>query len=95
MQGIRLSEYKILLTSLNQLRDVYSFNLSEEQSRTIMEREEKLKEVYRDYLRSLEQVSENIRQFEDLKNSIRRLIKKNRHSLKDAKKTVKTVATVN
>lgn len=60
-----------------------------------MEREEKLKEVYRDYLRSLEQVSENIRQFEDLKNSIRRLIKKNRHSLKDAKKTVKTVATVN
>jgi hypothetical protein len=95
MQGIKLSEYKILLTSLNQLREVDNLNLSEEQFRTILDREERLKEVYRDYLRSLEQVSENIRQFEDLKNSIRRLIKKSRHSLKDAKKTVKTVATVN
>jgi hypothetical protein len=90
MQGIRLSEYKILIESLSQLRKMDSINLPEEHSRTIMEKEEKLKEVYKDYLRSLQQVSESIQQFEHQKHSIRRLIKKSRHYLKDATKMIKT-----
>jgi hypothetical protein len=89
MQGIRLSEYKILLESLNQLRQMETAALPEDHAKTINEKEGRLKEVYEDYRRSLEQVSENIRQFENQKHSIRRLIKKSRHYLKDAKKMIK------
>jgi hypothetical protein len=94
MQGIRLFEYKTLLESLSKLRQIEIFNLSEEHTETVIEKEKKLKEIYASYQLSIEQVSETIRQFEHHKHAIRRLIKKNRQYLKDSKKIIKMPASV-
>lgn len=94
MQGITLFEYKSLLESLCKLRQYEMFELSEDQAERVIEKENQLKEIYADYIFSLEQVSENIKQFEKHKHSIRRFIKKNRQSLKDSKKIIKVSASV-
>ncbi len=86
MQGIRTAEFKILLDSLSNLRQVGTPVLPEDQFETVVEKEKELKEIYANYKTSLQQVSENIRQFENHKHSIRRLMKKSRHYLKDFKK---------
>ena len=94
MQGITSFEYKSILESLCKLRQYEMFDLSEDQAETVIEKEIKLKEIYANYLFSLEQVAENIKQFEKHKHSIRRFIKKNRQYLKDSKKTIKVTAPV-
>ncbi|MBC7937948.1 MAG: hypothetical protein H7Y86_21585 [Rhizobacter sp.] len=85
MQGIRSTEVKILLESLNILRQAGMLNLPEDQFETVIKTENELKEIYANYKISLQQVSENIRQFENHKLSIRRLMRINRHHLKDLK----------
>ena len=94
MQGITLFEYKSLLESLNKLSQYKIIDVSEDQAETVIEKELKLKEIYAEYVVSLEQVSENIKHFEKHKHSIRRFIKKNRQYLKESKKTIQVTATV-
>jgi hypothetical protein len=86
MQGIQLFEYKTLLESLERLKQAEMFDLPEEQLALITEKEKILKETYSNYQLSLEQISVYIRQFEHHKNAIRRLVKDNKHYLKDARK---------
>lgn len=94
MQGITLFEYKSLLESLNKLSQYKIIDVSEDQAETVIEQELKLKEIYAEYVVSLEQVSENIKQFEKHKHSIRRFIKKNRQYLKESKKIIQVTATI-
>ena len=94
MQGITLFEYKSLLQSLNKLSQYKIIDVSEDQAETVIEKELKLKEIYAEYVVSLEQVSENIKQFEKHKHSIRRFIKKNRQYLKESKKIIQVTATI-
>lgn len=94
MQGITLFEYKSLLESLNKLSQYKIIDVSEDQAETVIEKELKLKEIYAEYVVSLEQVSENIKQFEKHKHSIRRFIKKNRQYLKESKKIIQVTATI-
>ena len=83
MQGIQLFEYKSLLESLNKLKQVDIFTLPEEEADSVLTQEKKLHDIYKNYQLSLQQVSDHIRQFEEHKNSIRRLMKNNRHYLKE------------
>ena len=94
MQGITLFEYKSLLESLKKLSQYEISGVSEDQVETVIENELKLKEIYAEYVVSLEQVSENIKQFEKHKHSIRRFIKKNRQYLKESKKIIQVAATI-
>lgn len=94
MQGITLFEYKSLLESLKKLSQYEISGVSEDQVETVIEKELKLKEIYAEYVVSLEQVSENIKQFEKHKHSIRRFIKKNRQYLKESKKIIQVAATI-
>ena len=86
MQGIPLTEFKKLLASLKHLRQTDMADLSKDQFENVIEKEKKLKEIYASYQPSLQQVSENIRQFEHNKNAIRKLMKETRHFLKDKRK---------
>jgi hypothetical protein len=86
MQGIPLTEFKKLLASLSNLKQIHTADLSKDQFENVIEKEKRLKEIYANYQLSLQQVSENIRQFEHHKNTVRKLMKENRHFLKDKKK---------
>jgi len=86
MQGIQLFEYKSLLESLNKLKQVDIFNLPGEEADSVLNEEKKLHDIYKNYQLSMQQVSEYIRQFEEHKNAIRRLMKNNRHYLKEPRR---------
>jgi hypothetical protein len=86
MQGIQLFEYKTLLESLNKLKEREYFHLPEEQSEIVLQKENRLKEIYSNYQLSLEQVSACIRQFEQHKNAIRKLMKDNKQYQRHTRK---------
>jgi len=74
MQGIQQFHFKSLQQYLQKLLQDDLFNLPCEHVELIKRHEEKLNELYTNYLASLERVSHAISQFEDHKRSIRRLI---------------------
>lgn len=86
MQGISLADFKKLLASLNNLSQIEMMDFTEDHFKKVIEKEKRLKEIYANYQLSLQLVSENIRQFEDHKLAIRKLMKESRLYLKNKKK---------
>ena len=74
MQAILLVHYKALQQYLHKLQEEEAFYLPCEHSDVIMQHEEKLKEIYNNYQETLEQVSLIIKQFDEHKQAIRRLM---------------------
>lgn len=86
MQAIQLFHYKAFLNYLHKLRQAESSELSCEHMNMITQHEEKLKAIYDNYQAALEQVSDIIRQFDDHKQSIRRLMILHKQQRKHFKK---------
>jgi hypothetical protein len=74
MQGIQSFDYKLLLGHLHRLHEAGTFLVPCEHSQLILEQEERLIETYRNYLVAVEDVAMIIRQFEEQKLAIRRLV---------------------
>jgi len=74
MQGIQLFEYKSLQEYLQRIRQDELCTMPCEHTEQVAAYEEKLNEIYSNYQMAWEQVSVTIRQFEEHKLSIRRLL---------------------
>ena len=75
MQGIQLYQYKLLQESLKRLKtEPGYFNEQCPTLDTIKQHEEKLNNIYMEYQASLENLSGIIKQFDQHKQSIRRVI---------------------
>jgi len=86
MQGIPFAEFKKLLSALSNIRQHDIIHLREDQLQTVIDNEEKLKEIYSRYQMLIKQLSENVVQFENQKLVIRKLMKDYRHYVKDKEK---------
>ncbi|MBP9099087.1 MAG: hypothetical protein KBF74_09750 [Ferruginibacter sp.] len=74
MQGIQFFEYKYLLDNLQKLKEEEHIAFSDEHNNQVMESEKKLKHIYEEYRLSLVHIADIIRQFEEHKLSVRRLV---------------------
>ncbi len=87
MQGILRSHYKLVENYLNKLLAENALHVPcTYHYESILEHKEKLKDIYENYQKSLSQMAELIKQFDDHKQSVRRLIilqkKKKKETLK-------------
>jgi hypothetical protein len=74
MRGIQLFHYKYLLDHLRKLQQVETFELPCEHANMIIQQEEKLKDIYNNYQLAIENVSFIIKQFEEHKRSIKKVM---------------------
>ncbi len=74
MQGIQFFEYKNLKNALDKLQNTEEGNLPAQQPDAVIEYDEKLNEIYGNYRLALQEVALVIKQFEEHKLSIRRLV---------------------
>lgn len=79
MQGIQFYEFRTLKDSLDKLKETGFDNLPKEHVEMIVEYESKLNMIYTDYRLRLQEVATVIRQFEEHKLSIRRLMSQHKH----------------
>jgi hypothetical protein len=87
MQGILRSHYKLVENYLNKLLDENALIITCPQHyESILEHKEKLSDIYENYQKALSQMAELIKQFDDHKQSVRKLIilqkKKKKETLK-------------
>lgn len=86
MQGILLFHYKTLQEYLNKLQEEEVYNLPCEHEGQILQHEQKLKEIYINYQEALIQVSVILKEFEEHKQSIRRLMYNHKQCRKQTRK---------
>lgn len=82
MQGIKFFEYKYLLDNLNRLKEDNTSLFPEGHGEQILHSEEKLLKIYEDYRISLVRVAEIIKQFDDHKMAIRKLVSRHKNCKK-------------
>ncbi|CAN5871767.1 hypothetical protein BH11BAC4_BH11BAC4_04580 [soil metagenome] len=79
MQGIQLFDYKYFLEHLRKLREADTYHFPCEHAVVIAAHEDKLKEIYQSYQLAMEDVSTIVRQFDEQKLAIRRLVNHHRN----------------
>jgi hypothetical protein len=87
MQGILRSHYKLVEEYLNKLQQENLVNPCYPSSEIILQHKEKLSEIYQNYREAFEQMSIIIGQFEEHKQSVRRLISLQKKKKKEMLKT--------
>ena len=82
MQGIKFFEYKYLLDNLKKIKEENTSLFPEGHEEQILLSEEKLVKIYEDYRMSLIKVAEIIRQFDEHKVTIRKLVSRHKNCKK-------------
>jgi hypothetical protein len=88
MQGILRSHYKLVEEYLNKLQQENLVNPCYPSCEIILQHKEKLSEIYKNYREAFEQMAIIINQFEEHKQSVRRLITLQKKKKKEVLKTI-------